>query len=347
MKKHNGPKDCINRVASALEWLAKHQEPDGHWDSVKYQAQDGARCDTAATGMAVLAFLGAGNTDRRGQYKDNVKRAIEWIIKQQKEDGCIYPGANGKETSYGPGYFHAICGLALTEDYGMSKSAFVKDAAQKAVNYSVNVHQDGAGSEKKGWRYEKKSAGDISVSGWFTMQLKSARISGLVVPQEAFAGAIAFIDSVEVKGQPGDPYSGHRYKYQPASAAPSPMQTMIGCTARMFLGWPREELLPAITWAVEKHGLPSWGANGESVDWYYMYYGTMATFQMGGDLWDKWNKAMCPMLLDHQRLDGDEKGSWDPTGSYANLGRVWSTANGALCMEIYWRIGSLYGDGKH
>ncbi|HTL53351.1 MAG TPA: prenyltransferase/squalene oxidase repeat-containing protein, partial [Planctomycetota bacterium] len=224
--KGGGSKGSESAVDLALEWLAKHQEPDGHWDTVKYAAQESGKCDTAATGLATLAFLGAGHTDRRGEWKDNVKRATDWIIKQQNADGCVMPGANGKEASYGPGYHHAICGLALAECYGMAKSPNIKDAAQKAINYSVDKHQDGTGSDKKGWRYAAKTAGDISVSGWFIMQLKSARLAGLAVPQDGFQGAIAFLDSVEVKGQAGDPYSGHRYKYQPARPEPSPMQTM-------------------------------------------------------------------------------------------------------------------------
>ncbi|MGH7145105.1 MAG: prenyltransferase/squalene oxidase repeat-containing protein [Planctomycetota bacterium] len=343
-----GSRASEGAVDLALEWLAKHQEPDGHWDTVKYEANVGSgKCDTAATGLATLAFLGAGHTDKRGTYRDNVKRAVDWIMKQQQADGCVMPGANGKEISYGPGYFHAICGLALAECYGMAHSADVKAAAQKAIDYSCNVHQTGQGSDKLGWRYAKQShPDDISVSGWFIMQLKSARLAGLAVPQDSFQGAIAFLDSVEDKGNPNDPYSGHRYGYTDNKSI-SPMRTIIGCTARMFLGWPKDELLPAVTWAVDKQGVPSWGNNGADVNWYFWYYGTMTCFQMGGDLWKKWNGAMRDLLVNNQRKDGDEKGSWDPTGTYQNLGRVWSTANGALCLEVYYRYSPLYGPNAH
>ena len=75
----------------------------------------------------------------------------------------------------------------------------------------------------------------------------------------------------------------------------------------------------------------------------------MTCFKMGGDIWAKWNTSMRDMLIEHQRKDGDEKGSWDPTGSRGNLGRVWSTASGALCLEVYYRYSPLYGPGapKH
>src|SRR5206468_4795279 len=36
VKRHGGSKATENAVDKALEWLAYHQEADGHWDSVKY-----------------------------------------------------------------------------------------------------------------------------------------------------------------------------------------------------------------------------------------------------------------------------------------------------------------------
>mgnify|MGYP001023302309 CR=1 FL=1 len=86
-----------------------------------------------------------------------------------------------------------------------------------------------------------------------------------------------------------------------------------------------------------KSGLPRWGAGGPDVDWYYWYYGSQVMFQMGGDYFKQWNDAIRDMLCDHQITKGDDAGSWDPTGRYAPEGRVFSTAFGALCLEIYYR----------
>src|ERR1051326_8915763 len=38
VKRHGGSKATENAVDKALEWLAYHQEPDGHWDTKKYGA---------------------------------------------------------------------------------------------------------------------------------------------------------------------------------------------------------------------------------------------------------------------------------------------------------------------
>ena len=71
---------------------------------------------------------------------------------------------------------------------------------------------------------------------------------------------------------------------------------------------------------------------------YYWYYGTLALYQVQGPAWQKWNQAMQRRVVVLQRTDGPYAGSWDPDtvwGSYG--GRVYSTALGALCLEVYYR----------
>ena len=104
----------------------------------------------------------------------------------------------------GIGYPGAICTMALAEAAGMANIAETKAAAQKAINYCTEHHQQGEGSDKLGFRYAPKSVGDISVTGWFVMALKSAKVAGLAVNHASFDGAIKFIDSVEIKNADGE-----------------------------------------------------------------------------------------------------------------------------------------------
>jgi hypothetical protein len=96
--------------------------------------------------------------------------------------------------------------------------------------------------------------------------------------------------------------------------------------------------------------LPSWGAYNVNNDMYHWYYTTLALFQYGGDQWKTWNKSMMNMLLKNQRaggpLDGsllDVDGSWDSEGDFwgRNLGRIYTTAMGAFCLEVYYRYESV------
>ena len=65
----------------------------------------------------LLAFLGSGNTMRTGPYKDNVKRAVKWLVEQQDDAS----GLIGSNASHDFIYGHAIATWALCEAYGLSK----------------------------------------------------------------------------------------------------------------------------------------------------------------------------------------------------------------------------------
>ena len=39
-----------------------------------------AAVDAGVTGLATLAFLGAGHTERAGKFKKTVRTAVEWLM---------------------------------------------------------------------------------------------------------------------------------------------------------------------------------------------------------------------------------------------------------------------------
>lgn len=323
-------------VLKALDWLARHQEADGHWDTMKCEAR--YKTDTAVTGFALLAFLGYGHTERVGKYKDTVKRATRWLISKQQANGLVFDSTDAGGHR-GVGYPHAIAGMALAEAAGMGAPDDVKKAAQKAVDYSIDAHQQGDGSDKLGWRYQAKQAADLSVTGWYVMQLKSAVMGKLSVDPAAFEGALKFLDSVEKKVE-GSEYGASVYHYQPGNPHEHTAHrlTAIGTLCRQFMGFKMEELQGSVDWFVEKGGVPEWGATGDRVDLYYWYYGTLCAHQQAGAVWKRWNDAMIKALCENQRKGGDEDGSWDPLGAYSGeWGRAGQTALGALCLEVYYR----------
>jgi hypothetical protein len=79
-----------------LAWLATHQSPAGNFDVEAFDRQCartaaadqppgdglGKGHDVGMTGLALLAFLGAGNTPREGKYADNVQRGVTWLPSQ-------------------------------------------------------------------------------------------------------------------------------------------------------------------------------------------------------------------------------------------------------------------------
>lgn len=321
-----GSKETEQAVENALRWLAAKQKPDGHWDCI---AGGGKRADVAVTGLALMALLGAGNTESDGFYRHNVRKATGWLAGIQQKTGQYY--INGE--THGIGYHHGIAGIAMVEAAGMSRVPATVASAQRAIHYASMEHQHVDKGRRAGWRYQPRQAGDICVSGWFIAQLASARAAGLRVDAGSLAGAGRFLDSVEKVQGP----HRHRYGYtSPKSVAVR--RTAIGCLSRLYLGTRKHELLPGIQWFIKKGGLPKWGPNGSSVDLYYWYYGSLCAFHTGGDVWMQWNTALKTALTQNQRKAGPEVGSWDPVGTYATYwGRVGQTALAALCLETYYR----------
>jgi hypothetical protein len=256
------------------------------------------------------------------------------------------------------GYTNAIAGMALAEAAAMARVPATMQAAQKAVEYGVNVHQRGEGSERRGYRYKPKQAGDISNSGWFIMQLKSAKVAGLQIPHGAFEGLTWFLDHCEDKNfkkDANDPYDNGRHRYGYTDSARDqimqrPQRTAIGCLARLFLGTPPEEVAGGVNWFIQTRGDRGGGLpSRDRTNVYYWYYATLCCFQQGGEVWKKWNGALKPVLLQTQRRGGDEDGSWDPEttpGKGANWGDSWGrvgqTALSAMCLEVYYRYLPMY-----
>ena len=337
--KMGGSKQTEGAVDKGLEWLAKNQEQDGHWDSVKHGSQfvaGGAAAsaedyDIACTGMALLAFLGAGHTEKVGHYKDNVQRAVKYLIGRQQPDGRL--------TAFG--YAHAIAGMALCEATGMGRVPETKAAAQGCVDYCIKMQQ-GEGSEKSGWTYLKgNSLADMSNTGWHIMLLKSAKVAGLHVDTLALEGGINFLNACQVKDGT-DPY-GHRYQYYPVKAGfpgVTKQRTAIAMLCRLYTGTPVHELEDAAHWLVsdKRADLPDTDKTHRDLDWsvnlYGWYYDTLVLFQVGGDVWKEWNEKLKEAVLMRQENDG----SWNPHGEGSTKwGRVGQTAMSILCMEVYYR----------
>jgi hypothetical protein len=344
IKRFGGSKATESAVEAALRWLARHQEADGHWAGEKWDSKKDKRTSMAMTGLATLAFLGAGYTHKTGKFRDNVNRAVKWMISQQDENGGLL-GKKGYRYPHYDGYCHSMGAMALVEAYGMSKDPTLKEAAQKTVNYTVNVHQ----KPYSGWRYKPGQEGDISHTGWFIMQLKSAKVAGLKVDGAAFQGGMNFVQKILGKKTGKSVYEmsqiGSANYGGGLGTSNAARRTSISMVCRMFMGVSRDDevMLKGHKWVLACK--PDW----EKRDFYGLYYGTLAMFQSGGDSWKEWNKAMAPMLVDNQckggPMDGstnDVDGSWIADKGSWGCGRTFSTALGALSLEVYYRYLPMY-----
>ena len=72
---------------------------------------------------------------------------------------------------------------------------------------------------------------------------------------------------------------------------------------------------------------------------YFWYYGSLACFFAGGDLWSEWNEALKTVLPRAQERDGSFR-PIDPYAAYAGdseKDRSYTTAMCVLSLEVYYR----------
>ncbi len=197
---HGGSPQTEAAVQAALQWLAANQSGDGHWSARQHGAgretwvdgrdrqHAGAEADSGITGLALLAFLAAGQTHRDGPHTAEVRRGLEYLLSVQAADGNLA----GQADVFARMYSHAMAAFALSEAYAMTGDARLRDGVRHAVAYSVAA-QDVYGG---GWRYRPGDPGDTSQLGWQWMALKSAELAGIPSGEPTRQGIMRFLRSV-------------------------------------------------------------------------------------------------------------------------------------------------------
>lgn len=334
--RHGGSDKTERAVNSALDWLAAHQSPDGRWDSDGFDAAcpRGDKCDghaieresdTGLTGLALLAFLGAGHTHLEAtKHRETVRRGLSWLIRMQRPDGDLQYG--------GRIYCHSMATLALTEAYAMTKDQRLRAPAQRAILWLAAAQHPETG----GWRYAPRETGDTSVYGWAVLSLRSARQAKLEVPEQTWLLAKRWIPSISTGAHGG--LACYRPGYPPSHA-----MTAEALFCRQVLGDKIDDALTNEATDYLSARLPDAG----DYHIYYWYYGTLSLFQTGGPRWDRWNQRLTATLLETQRKTGHAKGSWEPRTPFGvDGGRIFSTAVSAMCLEVYYRYLPLYEQAK-
>ena len=317
-------------VARGLRWMANHQNDDGSWSLAGFSRAGGCNCGgeghfhgkSPGTALAMLPYLGAGQTHLAGRYKGSVGRGLRWLIQNQGSDGDLRAGATGNEGMY----THGQAAIVLCEAFAMTGDEELRVPAQKAIDFIVAAqYRDG------GWRYQpgpRSQSGDTSVVGWQLMALQSARAANLTVPDETWQLADLYLDSVQHNG-------GSRYSYQ-ARGGPTHVMTAEALLCRMYLGWTKDQpgLARGIEWLAENH-MPY----EQRPDIYYWYYGTQVMHHHGGPEWEAWNLKMRDVLCESQETAGHAAGSWSPGGHPHGSagGRIYVTALSICTLEVYYR----------
>jgi len=323
-----GTAESEDAVSRGLAWLAAHQRDDGSWRFDHHDGPCGGLCrnpgtegsTTAATGLALLAFLGAGEVTEDSLYKKVVDKGLYYLSSR------LIVTPHGGDLQEGTMYAQGIAAIALCEAYAMTEDDSLRPVAQQAVDFIVSAQHKGGG-----WRYYPGQPGDTTVYGWQKMALKSARMAGLHVPQRVIDLAKSFLDQVQTE-------DGAYYGYVKPDRLPTP--TAVGLLSRMYSGWPQNDARLATGVKYLEKLKPS------RTDVYFNYYATQVMHHYEGAGWDAWNQELRDRLVATQSRRGHEHGSWYFNDDHGKSGgRLYTTAMCVMILEVYYRHMPLYGPG--
>jgi len=317
-------------VERGLRFLASQQQADG-----SIQTKDSSRPAIAA--LTVMACLSAGHMPGEGPYGEVMDRAIDFVLSVQREDGLFTYLAT--TAPVGPSnathvaiYNHGMCGLMLSEVYGMTtedRAARIRPAIRKAIVFVRNLQKrevpPGRELDRGGWRYIKPTSqrdfSDTSVTSWMIMFLRSAHNAGFEVPVEYVNEGIDYMLRCCNPDTGGFRYGNYR------ETAETRGTTGAGIVTLFLSGRYNDEIeRKSGAWFLHRN-YSDYNRSRIVYDRYFygVYYSSQAAYQLGGHYWSSVYPTLAMTLVENQNDDG----GWDLCHHNGVYGRTYPS-----CMAI-------------
>lgn len=296
------PPEVERMYEKGLKFLVSSQNADGSFPG-QYGSEPGV------VGFAIMSMLAHGDDPNHGPYAKTIKRAVDFVLKAQVDNGYIGSSM----------YNHGFATLALAEAYGALQDDRIGPALKKAIELIISSQDK---NRFKAWRYSPDASdADSTVSGACFVAMIAARNAGIKIPDKNIEDALKFFTDCQNPGS-GD------IGYMPRSGSHGGATTAIGVAA---FAYARKKDQQTFTKAMK--ALKGNDENGGSYPFYLEYYAAQAYFQSDFKAWQDWNDRQVKRLSEMQNDDG----SWD-----AGLGPATTTALGLLSIALNYRYLPIY-----
>ena len=180
-------KACVNK---GLEWLAKQQFTDGHWEA------SGGQQPVAMTALGGMCFLMEGSTLRDGKYAKGIQRAVSWLVAYHGMSNGMLGNPNLPNAASAYMYGHGYALLFLSCVYGEEDDIEMRSKLNNILTRAV-LFTGEAQSIYGGWSYtstaDGNEGGDSSSTVVQMQSLRAARNAGIVVPKEIIDKGIGYL----------------------------------------------------------------------------------------------------------------------------------------------------------
>jgi len=322
-------------VRKGLDYLAKLQARDGHWEG------NGGQYPTSITGLCGVALLMEGSTMREGKYAENIRKATDWVMDRCQRNGLIGNPNNPTEVGrYMHGHGYAM--LFLAQVYGDEEDGDRRRKLEQILIRAVDFCAK-AQTPRGGWGYVSSADGGGFDEGSVTITqvqaLRAAKNAGIPVPKSIIDKSTEYLKNCTTE-RGGVIYSlAHGGAFNGAERPPL-TAAAVSCsfnsgeyTSALAKKWIRycQGAIP-----IDKTGRDSFG------HWEYThYYYSQAIYSLGEDgyaklfpdskpsdrlTWSKYRETIFDYLSSRQSADG----SW----SQGYIGGAFTTACHLTIMQL-------------
>jgi len=172
-------------IENGLAYLARTQARNGAWRSrERYGVYP-----CAITSLAGLAMMAGGNTPSEGPYADNVRRAVDFVLRCANRNGLI--AVMGEEQR--PMYGHGFGMLFLSQAYGAEQDTDLQKDLYRVLARGVALTARSQ-SPDGGWLYTPDANSDEgSVTVTQIQALRACRNAGIKVPKATIRRAVEYV----------------------------------------------------------------------------------------------------------------------------------------------------------
>lgn len=296
-------------IEKGLQWVARTQSKIGRWTAGNYP--------TAMTALAGTALLCSGSTTTQGPYAKNIRRAVDYLSAQARDNGLIGDPVLDNRYTYGHGFSMLFLSQVLGEEEDSDRRTELIRLLSKAAEFSGRAQTKSGGwgyvSAKDGNNFDEGSTTITQVQG-----LRGCRNAGIPVSADIIDRAKKYIYSC--KNEDG----GISYSYSNRGSS-RPAITAAALAALFNAGAYDSKHVPdMMTYCKDKlyriGGAQSFG------HWHYTYlYYSQVVYREGGETWRTFRDNLYNRVMNEQTADG----SW--TG---NIGSIYVTAINLTVLQL-------------
>ena len=296
-------------IEKGLAWVARTQSKIGRWTAGNYPA--------AMTALAGTALLCSGSTTTQGPYAKNIRRAVDYLVSQTRENGLIGDPVRDNRYTYGHGFSMLFLSQVLGEEEDSDRRTELVRLLTKASRFSGKAQ-----TRSGGWGYVSAKDGNDFDEGSTTITqvqgLRGCRNAGIPISADIITRAKEYI----YKCKNGD--GGISYSYNNRGSS-RPAITAAALAALYNAGdYDSKHVPDMMKYCKDKlyrlNGAQSFG------HWHYTYlYYAQVVYREGGEQWRTFRDNLYARIVSEQQGDG----SW--TG---NIGPIYVTAINLTVLQL-------------